>query len=73
LARKYDLGLGLDKLKAWKKEAGKKYNRAINLINENEKEARKLLTWIIDLLRPGDSEYYEKAVKALAKLPSEVR
>ncbi|MHC4781396.1 MAG: hypothetical protein ACYTFG_22720, partial [Planctomycetota bacterium] len=69
LARQYDPRLGLERLKEWKNAAGKKYNRAINLKNEDEDEARNLLTWILDVLRPGDSEYYEKAQKALAGLP----
>jgi hypothetical protein len=69
LARKYDVGLGDDQLKQWRNDAGRKYNEAINLIGEDDDKARTLLRWILDVLRPGDSEYYEKALKAMASIP----
>ncbi|MHC5040511.1 MAG: hypothetical protein ACYTHM_24640, partial [Planctomycetota bacterium] len=71
LARKYDLRLGLEKLKEWKQDAGRKYNQAINLIAEDKKKARALLKWIVDILRPGDTHYYEKAQRALASIPDD--
>ncbi|GEM_PF-2039405 len=68
LARGYDLTLGLQELEEWKDEAGRRYNRAINMAKEDKDKARELLQWILDVLRPGDSEYVEKARRALAEI-----
>ncbi|MCU0722049.1 MAG: FHA domain-containing protein [Planctomycetes bacterium] len=67
LARKFDGRLGAREIAEWKKEASRKYNEAINLIGADKAKAREILTWILSVLRPGDSEYFEKAQKALVR------
>jgi hypothetical protein len=68
LAREYDLSLGSKQIRLWREDARKKYNIAINLTDSDKVRAKELFQWIVDALRPGDSEYYEKARKELAKL-----
>ncbi len=68
LARQYDLSLGTKEIRMWREEAGKRYNQAINLGETDQASAKKLLQWIIDVLRTGDSEYLEKARNELSKM-----
>jgi hypothetical protein len=67
LARKYDARLGAKEIAEWKKEASRKYNEAINLINSDKPRARELLSWILSVLRRNDSEYFEKAERAIVR------